>query len=70
MWIENWKQAWRLFSVQASAFFATVAYCWTLLTEAQRDAILGLVGLNGPAYAALVAFVSVIIFRLKSQQVA
>lgn len=65
--IDEWRQAWRYLSVQASTFFAAVALTWIMLPADQQALILGILGVDGPAWAALTGFVVIVITRLKAQ---
>lgn len=65
--IPDWKQAYKMFSVQISTIFSTALTVWLVLPEDQKAAILGIVGVNGASALALAGFVLVVIGRLKSQ---
>ena len=60
--IENWRQSWRMLSVQV----ATVAVVWGALPVDQQTAILSLFGV-GPERVPLVLGLAVILARVVSQ---
>lgn len=61
--IEDWRQAWRLLSVQV----ASLAIVWGALPVDQQAAILALFGV-GPERVPLVIGLAVIVARVVSQQ--
>lgn len=65
--ISNWKKAYNFFSVQASALASLALVGWIALPSEQQRALLSVVGLDTPAYAALVAFVVVVLGRIVAQ---
>lgn len=67
VWIPEWKSAWKMLSVQAGTIFSTVALTWLALPDDQKNNILSLIGVNGPAAFAAAGFALVVIARLKAQ---
>lgn len=67
VWIPEWKSAWKMLSVQASAIFSTASLTWLALPDEQKGTILGIIGVNGPAMLASVGFILVVVARLKAQ---
>ena len=61
--IEDWRQAWRMLSVQV----ATLAIVWGALPVDQQAAILALFGV-GPERVPLVIGLAVIVARVASQR--
>lgn len=56
MLIQNWRRAWRMFSVQASA----VILAWVALPEAQQTALAGLVGIPADTVPGLLAALAIL----------
>ncbi len=54
--IPNWKRAWRMFSVQASA----VIVAWVTLPTEQQQALAGLVGMSPDAVPGILAALAIL----------
>lgn len=54
--VPQWRRAWRMFSVQASA----VIVAWVALPEAQQVALAGLVGIQPDAVPGLLAALAIL----------
>jgi len=65
--IPGWQRAYRYISVQVSGLASLALIGWVALPPDQQQLLLDKVGLNGPAYAALAAFVVTVLGRLVSQ---
>lgn len=66
-WIPEVKHAWKMLSVQLSGLGVAATTAWLMITDDQRNSLLGLIGLNGPSVLALIAFTAIIVGRLKAQ---
>lgn len=65
--IENWRQSWRMLSVQLSAIGAALSATWLLMPATTQADILGLFGITQPAALALLGFLAVLYGRLRAQ---
>lgn len=65
--IDDWKKAYRFFSVQASALSSLALVGWVALPAQQQKDLLAAIGMDTPAYTALAAFVVVILGRVVAQ---
>lgn len=54
--VPQWKRAWRMFSVQASA----VIVAWVALPEAQQQALAGLVGIGPDSVPGILAALAIL----------
>lgn len=70
--IENWKQAYRFAVMWVQGLGASAMGAWMLLDDAQRAALLDLVGIPADrlvAIAALIAFVGGMFARVVKQEI-
>jgi len=68
--IENAKQWWRMLVIQVAAAWAAVITVWPLLTEAQRNDMLSLLGIPPEwlgGVTAAVMFLTLLAARIKAQ---
>lgn len=68
--IENAKQWWRMLVIQVAAIWAAIIAAWPLLTEAQRNDVMALLGIPPEwlgGVAALVMFLTLVAARVKAQ---
>lgn len=68
--IDNAKQWWRMLVIQVAAVWAAVITAWPLLTEAQRNDVMALLGIPPEwlgGVAALVMFLTLVAARVKAQ---
>lgn len=67
--IDEWRDAWRFLSVQLSVLGSALAATWVLLPKEQQEAILSLIGVDGPGVLAMVGFLAIVWGRLKAQDI-
>lgn len=65
--IENWRQAWRFLTVQASVVFGAAWSGWLLLPPEQQIALVSMLGFDPAKVGPLLAFVMIILARIKAQ---
>lgn len=68
--IDNAKQWWRMLVIQVAAIWAAIITAWPLLTEAQRNDVLALLGIPPEwlgGVTAVVMFLTLVAARVKAQ---
>lgn len=69
--IPDWRTSWKYLSVKASVIWSAVMGAWMLLPQSSQESMLNLLpwsfGGKGPELIVLIGFVSVLLARLKAQ---
>lgn len=65
--IENWRDAWRFLTIQATTFFAAVWSGWLLLPSDQQVYLVSMLGFDPAKVGPLLAFAMIVVARLKAQ---